>query len=44
MEEENRILRKILSDKDIELEVRRELLNKSLGHPIQERSSESNLY
>jgi putative transposase len=35
-EEENRILRKLLIDKEIELEVQRELLKKSLGHPIQE--------
>ena len=38
-EEENRVLRKLLSDREIELEVQRELLKKSLGHPIQERSS-----
>jgi putative transposase len=38
-EEENRILRKLLSNKDIELEVQRELLKKSLGHQIQERFS-----
>jgi putative transposase len=31
MEEENRILRKLLSDKDIELEVQRELLKKNFG-------------
>jgi putative transposase len=30
-EEENRILRKLLSDKDIELEVQRELLKKKFG-------------
>lgn len=33
-EQENKILRKLLSDKEIELEVQRELLKKSLGHPI----------
>jgi putative transposase len=38
-EEENRILRKLLSNKEIELEVHRELLKKRLGRPIQERSS-----
>jgi len=38
-EEENRVLRKLLSDKEIELEVQRELLKKSLGRPIQERFS-----
>src|SRR5699024_8444044 len=38
-EEENRVLRKLLCDKEVELEVQRELLKKSLGHPIQERSS-----
>ena len=31
IEEENRILRKLLSDKDIELEVQRELLKKKFG-------------
>jgi putative transposase len=31
MEEENRILRKLQSDKDIELEVQRELLKKKFG-------------
>jgi putative transposase len=30
-EEENRILRKLQSDKDIELEVQRELLKKKFG-------------
>jgi putative transposase len=30
-EEENRILRKLLSNKDIELEVQRELLKKKFG-------------
>jgi putative transposase len=30
-EEENRILRKLLSDKEIELEVQRELLKKKFG-------------
>ena len=40
-EEENRILRKLLSDKDIELEVQRELLKKSLGHTIQKRFGRS---
>jgi len=40
-EEENRLLRKLLSDKDIELEVNRELLKKSLGRQIQERFSGS---
>jgi putative transposase len=39
VEEENRVLRKLLGNKEIELEVQRELLKKSLGHPIQERSS-----
>jgi putative transposase len=39
-EEENRILRKLLSDKNIELEVQRELFKKkSLGRQIQERFS-----
>jgi len=43
-EEENRILRKLLSNKEIELEVQRELLKKKFGtgprrRPIQERSS-----
>ena len=43
-EEENRVLRKLLSDREIELEVQRELLKKKFGteprrHPIQERSS-----
>lgn len=37
-EQENKILRKLLSDKEIELEVQRELLKKSLGHPIPKRS------
>ena len=36
-EEENRILHKLLSNKEIELEVQRELLKKSLERPIQER-------
>ncbi len=40
LKEENRILRKLLSDREIELEIQRELLKKSLGHPIQERFSE----
>ncbi|WP_346727907.1 hypothetical protein [Cellulophaga sp. E16_2] len=35
LEEENRILRKLLSHKEIELEVWRELLKKSLERPIQ---------
>ena len=35
LEEENRILRKLLSHKEIELEVGRELLKKSLERPIQ---------
>ena len=39
-EEENRILRKLLSNKEIELEVQRELLKKSLERPIQERFSQ----
>src|SRR5665811_1433829 len=39
VEEENRVLRKLLGNKEIELEVQRELLKKSLGHPIKERSS-----
>jgi len=34
-EEENRILRKLLSNKEIELEVQRELLKKSLERSIQ---------
>ncbi|GAW90801.1 transposase IS3 family [Flavobacterium psychrophilum] len=38
-EEENRILRKLLANKEIELEISRELLKKSLEHPIQERFS-----
>ncbi|NRS87754.1 putative transposase [Flavobacterium sp. 7E] len=38
-EEENRILRKLLANKEIELEIGRELLKKILGHPIQERFS-----
>ena len=42
-EEENRVLRKLLSDREIELEVQRELLKKSLERPIQERFSERNL-
>jgi len=33
-EEENRILRKLLANRDIELEVQRELLKKSLGRPM----------
>jgi putative transposase len=36
-EVENCILRKLLANKEIELEVGRELLKKSLGHWIQER-------
>lgn len=43
-EEENKILRKLLSDKEIELEVQRELQKKSLGHPIQKRSGRLLLY
>jgi putative transposase len=42
-EEENRVLRKLLSDREIELEVQRELLKKSLGRPIQERFSRCHL-
>ena|SRR5690625_4334490 len=38
-EEENRVLRKLLSDREIELEIQRELLKKSLGPAIQERFS-----
>jgi len=38
-EEENRILCKLLINKEIELEVSREVLKKSLGPPIQERFS-----
>ena len=37
--EENQVLRILLSDKEIELEVQRELLKKSLGYSIQERFS-----
>jgi hypothetical protein len=39
LEEENKILRKLLSNKKIELEVVRELLKKKLKRPIQERFS-----
>jgi len=42
-EEENRILSKLLSNKEIELEIQRELLKKSLEHRIQERFSQPNL-
>lgn len=38
-EEENKLLRKLLSDKEIELEAQRELLKKSLGRAMQERFS-----
>jgi putative transposase len=38
-EEQNSVLRKLLCDKEVELEVQRELLKKSLGHKIQKRFS-----
>lgn len=40
-EEEIRILRKLLADREIELEIQKELLKKSLGQTIQEKSSRS---
>lgn len=38
-EQQNRILRKLLCDKEVELEVHRELLKKNLGRQIQKRFS-----
>ena len=35
-EKENLVLRKLLIDKEIELEIQRELLKKSWGHQFQE--------
>lgn len=42
-EGENRVLRKLLSDREIELELQRELLKKSLGPQIKARFSKRNL-